>query len=406
MRRHAFLTKAFSPLTWSFVTMTIAALVGGFVIYSAQRVQRSQDLGSDASSAQSKIELSFRADKTSLPHDQTVSVDVLLNTGSQSISAVSLLGLIQGKATDVVVSSTSQGGITTAFKDQTKTGDNTNWQVITFANPTIRSLYSTHGQTVKLTTLVINPSSKGTITLTVNSGSSKVTGQSTGTTIQYPSALTITVNDPGPNDGSDKKSCNGNCATDTECKSEFICHEGRCRLPDKRTDDKCGATPDNGLQRTCNEYCADTRECAAGFTCYYNRCRNPRNIDNQQCQNPPSPRPITSVRTPVGTGSAKGGTRALPSPTIVTIKSSPLPSVSSIILNGSGSGRQSSPSPSPSALPSPSTSASPSVSPSPTPTQAPQAEKKGANVFLIALLVTLLVGGIAGLAYVLIKYRG
>lgn len=363
MKKPLLLRKLFSPVTWGFISMIATAVTGGIVLISTNKLQTSQDIRQQASTGDvSSVSFRLRADKTTVSKDQTVIVDVMMNTGDQRISAVSLAGQIKGVTATVTLSNTSESGLSTIYTNQKTTNNIINWKSIVFATSSNNELYSTSNREVVLASLVIKPTATGTLTVT---NTAELTGLSpSSSSVAVLAPLTITV-----------------------------------------TEAQASGPPDQGIHRNCNEYCADSRECASQYTCYYNRCRNPRNINNEQCNNPPSPSPV-SAPPKGGNAATASKSKKIPLAKVVDIKSKPV--VTDVTVTKGSTKSASTPTPTPSQRPSstPIPTPSPSQSPSPSPEVTPENEKGGSNIFIIALLVTLLIGGIAGLAYVVIKYRG
>ncbi len=164
-------------------------------------------------------------------------------------------------------------GLNNVISTKTASGNDTQIKLVFFSDPAVGDLYSTVGQLVKIADVSVNPPQAGSYEVQFNASNSLVTGYTNPEiTLGLPGITILTAAVPGPDV---KKTCDQNCATDTECESRYVCSQGRCRLPADTADDKCGVKPDQGIHRGCNQYCADNNECLGEFTCYYNQCRNP-----------------------------------------------------------------------------------------------------------------------------------
>lgn len=351
----------------------------GLVTWQVGRISQPQNTRSQAEAT--SVEVSLGNVPNSVSPGQKVTLDVLLNTNQTQVTGVQVSGSISNlNQYGLQLETTEVSGMSSVVQQLTPAGEQTQFFLVHLANPTEPYQYSTNGQLVSIGRIVFYPTQ--TVTFSVGLNAEKSLATSFGQSTIIPNLVgaqtyTITVQSDGatsPDDDSDdsddessKKSCDENCATDTECKSSMICHKGRCRNPQEPEDDQCA--PDRGLNRGCNQYCADSNECDDEFTCYYNYCRNPRNIENTECAEPrptPSPRLVqTGATTGTTTGSTgTGGTGTTGSGSTgfgsVTVSPSPSSSVS--------------PSPrlSPTPLATRSASSSPRVSPFASPRTSPR----------------------------------
>lgn len=379
------------------VIVTLVAASVGVVWFSLISVKQSQDIRQQAAVGD-VVKVSFRADRTTLNPGQSAHLDVMVNTQGKQISAFDIHGAVTNIAVDKLAISDAQDGLDLVHSSVGSDSQIT-WQLTHFINPG-GSNYFVSTQDMKIATLTITPDQTGSITVSFNASESDVAGP-TDPIVGFSSAVTLTVQAAIGGTGDDKKSCDQNCATDTECKSEFICYKGRCRNPDDRENAACGQ-PDMGLNRQCNEYCADTRECATGFTCYYNRCRNPRNIEETACKDPVKVR-VSTISAGLSRGNAskgasgKGGTTAPPKVSIVDISTKQATPAAS---------QSPSPSPSPTQQPSPVPTPTPRVSPSPSPTIQPEQPKRGLNVVSILLIVAVIFGAIGAAIWFIRQRQG
>lgn len=389
-------------LTWSGLVFLFLVAVG-VVFLSTLGLQRPQDIRQQASSsAQDKVIISLRTDVDRVEIGRTAFIDVLLNTEANEISGVDVIGGVTNVGeSDLELSGAINDGLETILLTKKPVNSDVGFRMINFASIGKKQFFSTGGSEVKIGTLTITPRAEGEVRISLAESAILVTGLNPDTfDIEYGGDKIITVIKPG--DGDDgKKSCNENCATDTECKTNLFCHQGNCRLPSDDKDEQCGSRPDLGINRSCDEYCADSSECSDEFSCYYNRCRNAENLDSESCSPPPSPVPAGT-----GVGGTGSGSRQVVTATIVGVDGLPIPAdglvATNIIIDAgesTGSSELASPSPSPTRRPSP----SPKVSPTP---EVIEPEGGGLSPFLTAFLITIAVGGILGFAYTRLRQRG
>ncbi len=89
--------------------------------------------------------------------------------------------------------------------------------------------------------------------------------------------------------GTNFQQCNQNCNSNSDCGTNLVCSNNRCRRDGNTGDDKCLLPPDKGIKRACNEYCSDSSECGSGLSCWYNQCRNPKDTTIANCKLPLAP---------------------------------------------------------------------------------------------------------------------
>ncbi|HEX7018084.1 MAG TPA: hypothetical protein VF209_04225 [Patescibacteria group bacterium] len=294
-------------------------IVGWGIVAQNRRLSQSQDPRSEAAPLPNQVNVGMTEIPGGVEKGKSLKVDLTLNSNGLQLSGFELWGTIEGiPLAEVKLETVSHSGLV-PITQSLKTVDNqVVFHFVWFSDIGVSQLFSTKDARLPLGRIVLAPTQFRDVVIKYDQSKSDIAsytrpdialhfeGQGLG-------LFPIEVVEPSPpaSSGSEddgKKECNLNCATDTECKSQYICFQGRCRDPQDEEDEKCGSKPDLGLQRQCNQYCADTRECAAGFTCYYNFCRNPQNLENTECRNPasPTPRPTTTVGT--------GGVRPSPSP--------------------------------------------------------------------------------------------
>jgi hypothetical protein len=285
--------------TASFFAMAIAAMILSFGLLAGVRfMDRSQELRQRASQGQTvKLRL----------HGETVQpgelrIDFLLNSLGYNVAGTQVTATLTGAAPNEVSIDLNNSlnlervGSRVTAKDGGSYIEFTQFAPLDSSKPV-----NTNGQEKKIASIYVKKSSGGTFTLSLNNASTSipVVGDATIRTevVGTQTFTLIAAGTGGGNQGGTgtKKSCNQNCATDTECQSQYMCYKGQCRLSENREDSSCRGIGDQGIHRTCNEYCADKNECASGYSCYFNRCRNPRNLGNTSCANPASPKPRTQV---------------------------------------------------------------------------------------------------------------
>ncbi|MEN8252863.1 MAG: hypothetical protein ABFQ62_00585 [Patescibacteria group bacterium] len=373
----------------------------GLLYLQLRQLQNRQDITSKASSQLAQIKW---GDVSNQSENQDFNIPILINSQQYSFSAIQIKGKLYNIAADkVTIIPHNPSGLNSVISKLEPENGATAFTLIYFSDIAGSSLFSTVNQDVKLADLSISDLSAGNYSVHLDVASSMITS------FLYPNlsleasadrSFTVSHLQVGGSDNN-KKNCNQNCATDTECKSEFICYKGRCRSDEDKEDVNCVLTSDDGINRDCDEYCADSSECNSELNCYYNRCRNPLNLLSEACASP-TPRPTLSPTTYDG----KGGTSAdssTPKPTSIA--------ATKLIIDGQEYGKnasaatalKTSPSPSPraSVTPRPSPSLRPSPSPTIRPALKPESqvfeEEKSSNWLGIFILVAIVgVIGIAG----------
>lgn len=380
--------------------LVVGMLVCGLALIVIQ-LKQNQDIRNQASTTGS-ISFALQPGSTNLNPGQTFPVDINLNTNNKLISGVTLVGKIEGISKDRVALSVATDQLLTPVSQQIyESNGAVMFKLTEVSKPSLTSVFTTQNTSKRIATLVFTPANSSTIKvqLLADSGSQAVEYSQGWVAMTVPGQQTYTINvsSSSNNNQGDKKGCNSNCATDTECQSNY-CYKGQCRAKDMPENDKCG-NPDAGLHRGCNEYCADTRECDTKFTCYYNKCRLPVNVTNQNCALPPKPTPIVYAG---GTGSAGSKGEIIPVPSVKpkTVQATieiDKPTASSL------SSQFTSPSlsPRPSIMMSPSPAAQPSIVPLPENLRPENQQKKksGVGTFFLYLLGGIGVIGLIGFAY-------
>lgn len=389
----------FAHLFWPVLVLLV--IVTGFFFISSYLTQN-QDLRRQAVGENAQVQLSF---SSSTVDDDHLKIDVLINTQAAQLAALDLQGTLSvANPGDIKIEISNRLAVDVVLDKLTAAGANTVFRVVRFASLNPSAETSTHGQFVPLFSFIITKPQNKQVTISLDSISSGVSLiGSNVTSAQYPAAQTFTLVTQSEQQGS-KKTCNQNCATDTECQSQYFCYKGQCRLPDYREDSSCRGPGDQGIHRSCNEYCADNQECGSSFTCYYNRCRNPKNVTDTGCSTPPKKTTTTygntgssqtSTRTTKGGNSTHSNADKIPVGAVITeIDGKPISSFTET------------PSPTPSLLPSPSPILfSPQPSPSPVaPSNAvAQTQTQSSNTWSSILLIV--TGGLAALGALYIGYR-
>ncbi|MEN8253263.1 MAG: hypothetical protein ABFQ62_02730 [Patescibacteria group bacterium] len=81
-------------------------------------------------------------------------------------------------------------------------------------------------------------------------------------------------------------SCGEYCSNSTECSSEFICLDNRCKNPDNPDDEFCREASRQIIssnQSLCNRSCTSDSDCAINLSCYYGNCRLKSNPSSTSC---------------------------------------------------------------------------------------------------------------------------
>lgn len=303
----------------------ILILVVGIVGLSIQALRTQQDIRNQAAVIQT-VDFSLSTGSTTIKPGQAVPTDIFINTKNKFVSGFTIKGIVTGVSRNqIALNLTQDSKLVSATSKLTETKEGTEFSFTFISNPASKSIFTTQTTPLKVATIVVTPSRSGSIGISLLPSPETVVVEHTkgyiaaaiGTNQSFVVSVSADQNNTSNND---KKSCNENCATDTECKSEYVCYKGRCRIHTNNEDDKCTVPPQKGLERTCNEYCADSRECSSSFTCYNNRCRLANNIGDTSCKPAPTatPRPATTTTSAVGgptaTTQPKGATPT-PAPT-------------------------------------------------------------------------------------------
>jgi len=297
------------------IAVTLAAATAVIIAgLSVAAVREQQDIRQQAQSADA-VQFTLIPASTQIKPGQDVVVDLEVNTRNKSVSGFTVQGSIQGVASNRISITPSQVTNLISNVDWIKDSDNGATFSITYlSNPETNTIFSTQGKSTKIASLILSPTEDGEVTVSIQSSPNTVVFEYskgfTDTAVGYVQSFTVGITDDIDDDEEDeedsrpdrKKSCDENCATDTECRSEFVCYKGRCRVPSDREDPRCAVPEDPGLNRSCNEYCADSRECNSKYTCYYNRCRLAENIDSTSCEIPARPAVTQSTTTQTGVG--------------------------------------------------------------------------------------------------------
>jgi len=376
--------------------------------YQLQKLKLSQSPTSRATSQIAQLTWGNFSDQVNT--NQTVTIPIVFNSQQYAISGLQISGTIPSVTSDKVnISTYTLAGLVPAISKISQENGSTKFTLVYFSEISRSSLFSTQGADQKVADIAISGLAAGSYSIQINQSVSGVTSyQYPGLSLSMPSTRSFTFTTPSSNDSNNsidvKKDCDQNCATDTECKSEFICYKGRCRTNKDKEDPKCGAIPDQGIHRSCNQYCADNRECKSELTCYYNKCRHPLNLQSENCT-----LPATKPKTQ---SPPKGETKKIVTP---SPKASPIVTAQIVIDADKPASKAATSSPKPTPSPSlrPSPTPSPSLKPSPSPSPSPIAEakieeKSGINWLKILAGVMLLglVGAGVYVALVLWKPKG
>jgi hypothetical protein len=306
------------------IAVTLAAATAVIIAgLSVAAVREQQDIRQQAQSTNA-VQFTLIPASTQIKPGQDVVVDLEVNTRSKSVSGFTVQGAIQGVSSKRISITPSQVTNLISNVDWIKDSDNGATFSITYlSNPETNTIFSTQGKSAKIASLILSPTEDGEVTVSIQSSPDtavfEYTKGYTDTAIGYMQSFTVGITDDiDDSDDSDddsrpdrKKSCDENCATDTECRSEFVCYKGRCRIPSDREDPRCAVPEDPGLNRSCNEYCADSRECNSKYTCYYNRCRLAENLDSTSCEIPARPA-VTQSTAQAGVGGSGQTTTTRP----------------------------------------------------------------------------------------------
>jgi hypothetical protein len=306
------------------LAVATAVIIAGL---SVAAVRERQDIRQQAQSAD-VVQFTLIPASTQIKPGQAVVVDLEINTRAKFVSGFTVQGSVQGIASNRISISPTQ--VTNLISNVDWIRDTNNgvaFSITYLSNPETASIFTTQGRQTKIASLILNPTESGNVTVSIQSSPSTTVFEYskgfTNTAIGYVQSFTVGITDilptPSPDSRPDrKKSCDENCATDTECSSEFVCYKGRCRAPSDREDPRCAVPEVAGLNRSCNEYCADSRECNSKFTCYYNRCRLAENIDSTSCEAPARPAVTQTTTTTARRATARPTTTQQATPAATT----------------------------------------------------------------------------------------
>ena len=100
----------------------------------------------------------------------------------------------------------------------------------------------------------------------------------------------ISTPTPTPTTPPDEPSCNDNCVGNSDCPSDQICSDGRCRNP------SCTSESDCVCPRECNSPCGSNNDCESDKVCSNGLCRHPDCLNDSDCVcdiSQPTPAPTT-----------------------------------------------------------------------------------------------------------------
>lgn len=325
--------------TVSFLVMAITAMILSFTLLAGVRyLNNSQELRQQASQGQT-VKLSVHGETT---QPGELRIDFLLNSQGYNIAGTQVAALLTGASpNEVSVDLNNSVNLQGIGSRLTPRNGGSYIEFTQFASLASSKPTNTNGQEKKVASVFIHRNQGGTFTLSFDRSGTTIPivgnsligldliGSQTFTLAAVPTSTVVRVENNNSTDN--RKTCNQNCATDPECRSEYVCYKGQCRLPENKEDASCHGVGDQGIHRGCNEYCADKNECGFGYSCYFNHCRNPRNLGNTTCVNPASPRPQTQVVIiPAETPSVEPTVSPSPS---VSPSASPSPSPSGNVYN-------------------------------------------------------------------------
>lgn len=393
-----------------FGIVLLASLVVAFVLVSVEQLSKRQNLRNKALTG-TEVIFTTQISDTTFEKGESFHLDLYFNTQENNIVGYKTTGSITGISLDKTSLAVTNTDLVTTLNQLEGTDQDLTFNFVQMVSPSNLSGYTTNGQAVKIARITFTPDQSTTINFNISSDESQSVAFAGGyLPLELPdqAAYSLTVTTPSSSDESQdtsddsdkddgKKGCNENCATDTECRSEYFCFQGDCRLRDDPEDEKCGSKPDLGLHKGCNEYCANTGECDDAYICYYNRCRLEEDKTDETCTPPVSPTPSTA---------SKGGYYITPSPSPSV---SPSPSAKSVIATITV---DASPTPSPRVSPSPYASPRTTItsSPSPLPTITPipedlDLEKKSTSPLKLILVGIGFVGIIGLIGYGIYYWR-
>jgi hypothetical protein len=384
--------------------LLIAGLLIGFFSLS-----KNADLRRRADTSSNGAQVSFQS---STINDQDLQIDVMINTQGNALAAFDIEGDLTTATPDTVkIVDGTFLSVDTVDKKLTQTNQGTRFRIVKFASLSASAQTSTHDQTVALFSFVVSKPQNNQVYINIDGGASSVSLVNLGSgNTQLPGSQTLTVQTQADINNS-KKTCNQNCATDTECQSGMQCYKGACRAPANLEDSACTSlTSNQGLNRSCNDYCADSTECSSSYTCYFNRCRNPLNTGSDSCANPTSPTPAPVKRTATTTTTKKITPTPTPN-TVVVLPNGAVLTIDGQQVNPDGSMANPTPTPSEDLFPSPSilpnvSSPTPTPTPTPTPAAVVQSPQKKGNLFSTIFIVVGVAIGLGVIYLGLKRMRG
>lgn len=383
----------------SFFNIAALIIVGLALLVSSYFIKQSFDNRQQASSQPTATVTWQSRDVTT----SSMKMALMLNTKGYTLAGVQVVGKITGvKKEDVSYLTVDGFPAEIVFERVSDVSDGVKFSFTKFAYLDAQKPLTTRGGEQAMAILQIKKRSNQNITFSIDQTSSSLPNITDSKSyVSWPNTQSVNFASSTSNNSNqdrDKKSCNQNCATDTECQSIYRCYKGQCRLPKEpeREDATCRQTADNGLKRSCNQYCADKNECAAGFDCYYNRCRNPKNLTSENCTEPKKAQPVvTPTATTKPTTPPKG---SVTSKVIIT-NISPTPSASATPLPSAYASSQ--PSPSIRAYASPTPTPRATTKPTPSPSVVTNAKNTNSGpgfLQVIVIVVALIVLGGVGFA--------
>jgi len=373
-------------------------LVG--LLWFVMVLKTNQDVRQQATVTSAPIVFSVRANNLDNTH---IKVDVLINTLGYKLAAIDLNGsLNEVNAQNVQVTTGSDLALTVVRNSLTQNNQTTNFRMVEFASLDPTAQTSTHGEDKLLFSFVVSNLLNRQITIHFDAAASSFALIGADQlSAQYPGDQTFVLQtQANNNEQGSKKSCNQNCATDTECQSGMQCYKGLCRSQPNLEDTYCNSPPDQGIHRSCNQYCADSNECLSTLVCYYNSCRNPKNVSSTSCSVPVLKKTVAQTST---TAKSKGSVVAIPTPA-PTLSNLNLPPGAKIIgidgkpITAAVASPTASPSFSPFVIPTP--SPSPHIA-SPVPAADVQ-QSGGSNLPAILLVIT---GGAIAIGVLFFVYK-
>jgi hypothetical protein len=389
---------------WKFLPAALSVLIVlSALLFATILAKNNQDIREQAAVNTSNVNVTLRSGS---PDDSHLRIDVFINTQGYKLAGADIQGSLTNTSPQNVKIEAGNTLAVSSVQDKVlQDGSLTKFRGVKFASLDPNAQTSTHGQDILLFSLIVTQPTDKKVSISFNQTGSMISlvGNPANVSTIYPGTQTLALLTQSDLDNN-RKSCNQNCATDPECKSDLRCYKGMCRKSSNLEDQYCGTPPDQGIHRSCNEYCADNRECDSKYVCYFNRCRNPKNQTSTSCAVPVATTRVTTSSS----GSGKGGTTTTSTP-----KATPTPVASPTnIAVVSIDGRDlTTPTPSPIIFTSPSVSPTLIVetikpTPSPSPTPAPNQVSSGSvkNMLGIAFILVGIAGLVGGGIWLFKKY--